>query len=122
MLRRPSTNAPADVPADAFMECALDEGPWTPCQSPLEMGDLADGRHVLMQLRDGDRVHKGLAFGMANRVEELTMGVPLHMVHTPRWNEEMVILKLAEPKVEDEVAGARSQRQRSTQKLEAVSH
>ncbi len=46
----------------------------------------ADGRHVILQVRQGDTVHKALAFGMANRVHELEMGIPIHLVHTPRWN------------------------------------
>ncbi len=45
-----------------------------------------DRTHLILKLRRGTRVLKTLAFGMAARLPELQMGVPLHIVHTPRWN------------------------------------
>lgn len=45
-----------------------------------------DRTHLILKLRRGNRVLKTLAFGMAARLPELQMGVPLHVVHTPRWN------------------------------------
>ncbi len=45
-----------------------------------------DRTHLILKLRRGNRVLKTMAFGMAARLPELQMGVPLHIVHTPRWN------------------------------------
>jgi len=46
----------------------------------------ADRTHLILQLRSGDHVLKGMAFKMANRVPELSMGTPIDLVYTPRWN------------------------------------
>ena len=46
----------------------------------------ADRTHMILQLRRGDQVLKGMAFKMAAREGELAMGVPLDVVYTPRWN------------------------------------
>lgn len=53
-------------------------------QSPRIVG--ADGTHMILQLRRGDRVLKGMAFKMAHREGELAMGQPLDVVFSPRWN------------------------------------
>jgi len=46
----------------------------------------ADKTHVMLQLRSGAHVLRGMAFGMARREHELTMGTPIHAVYTPKWN------------------------------------
>ena len=46
----------------------------------------ADKTHLLLSVRHGARVHKALAFGMAERASELRMGLPFDLVYTPRWN------------------------------------
>jgi len=46
----------------------------------------ADKTHVMLQLRAGAHVLRGMAFGMARRERELTMGTPIHAVYTPKWN------------------------------------
>lgn len=46
----------------------------------------ADASHLQLQLRSGATVRKAMAFGMAHRVRELTMGTPVHVVHTPKRN------------------------------------
>jgi single-stranded-DNA-specific exonuclease len=46
----------------------------------------ADRTHLILQLRKGERVLKGMAFKMAAREGELSMGAPLDVVYTPRWN------------------------------------
>ncbi len=46
----------------------------------------ADGTHLILSLRRGDAVMKGIAFGKAERVGELQMGADLQVVYTPRWN------------------------------------
>ncbi|MBL8861519.1 MAG: single-stranded-DNA-specific exonuclease RecJ [Planctomycetes bacterium] len=46
----------------------------------------ADQSHVLLQLRSGAHVLRGMAFGMARREPELVMGTPIHAVYTPKWN------------------------------------
>ncbi|MCB9915877.1 MAG: single-stranded-DNA-specific exonuclease RecJ [Planctomycetes bacterium] len=53
-------------------------------QPPRVVG--ADGTHLILQLRRGDRVLKGMAFKMAARAKELAMGRPLDVVYSPRWN------------------------------------
>ena len=66
------------------------EGPllYTPdlrlAQPPRVIG--ADGTHLILHLRRGEVVHKALAFGMASRVDELTLGAPIHIAYRPRWN------------------------------------
>lgn len=45
-----------------------------------------DRTHMILRVRRGERVLKALAFGMAARQSELALGLPLHLVHTPRWN------------------------------------
>jgi single-stranded-DNA-specific exonuclease len=42
--------------------------------------------HLALHLRDGERVHRAMAFGMGARERELALGVDVHAVHTPRWN------------------------------------
>ncbi|MCY2960686.1 MAG: single-stranded-DNA-specific exonuclease RecJ [Planctomycetota bacterium] len=46
----------------------------------------ADKTHVMLQLRSGAHVLRGMAFGMARRESELAMGTPIHAVYTPKWN------------------------------------
>lgn len=46
----------------------------------------ADRTHVMLQLRSGAHVLRGMAFGMARREQELAMGAPIHAVYTPKWN------------------------------------
>jgi single-stranded-DNA-specific exonuclease len=46
----------------------------------------ADGTHMMLLLRQGSRVMKAMAFGMAHRASELAMGKPVHAVYTPKWN------------------------------------
>lgn len=46
----------------------------------------ADKTHVMLQLRSGAHVLRGMAFGMARRERELAMGTPIHTVYTPKWN------------------------------------
>jgi single-stranded-DNA-specific exonuclease len=46
----------------------------------------ADKAHVMLQLRSGAHVLRGMAFGMARREKELAMGTPIHAVYTPKWN------------------------------------
>lgn len=46
----------------------------------------ADGTHMMLLLRQGARVMKAMAFGMAHRASELKMGAPVHAVYTPKWN------------------------------------
>jgi single-stranded-DNA-specific exonuclease len=51
---------------------------------PRSLG--GDGRHLALPLRDGERVHRAMAFGMGPRAGELSLGRPIHAVYTPRWN------------------------------------
>ncbi|MFT7662969.1 MAG: single-stranded-DNA-specific exonuclease [Planctomycetota bacterium] len=46
----------------------------------------ADKRHLRLDVRRGATVMKALAFGMADRRDELQMGMDIRLVHTPRWN------------------------------------
>jgi len=46
----------------------------------------ADGSHLMLQVRQGERVFKAMAFGMGARASELAFGKPLHLAYTPRWN------------------------------------
>jgi len=46
----------------------------------------SDRTHVMLQFRAGAHVLRGMAFGMARREAELRMGVPIHVVYTPKWN------------------------------------
>jgi len=46
----------------------------------------ADRSHLQLQLRRGDRVLKGMAFGQASREHELRMGAPIDAVYSPSWN------------------------------------
>ena len=48
---------------------------------------VGNGKHLLLQLREGDVKRKAMAFFQGDRIEELAMGVDLHVVHTPAWNE-----------------------------------
>ena len=45
-----------------------------------------DGRHLLLRLRKGDHVLKGMAFGQADQAGPLQLGVPVRAAFTPRWN------------------------------------
>ncbi len=45
-----------------------------------------DKSHLLLNLRSGDHVLRGMAFGQAARELELKPGVPVHAVYTPKWN------------------------------------
>jgi single-stranded-DNA-specific exonuclease len=54
-------------------------------EAPRVLGE--DRSHLMLRLRQGEHVLKAMAFGMASRASELSMGTPLHVVHTPRWNE-----------------------------------
>jgi len=47
---------------------------------------VGDGTHLILNLREGDHTLRVMAFGMAERQDELVMGQPLHVVYTPRWN------------------------------------
>ena len=40
----------------------------------------------MLHLRRGDHVLKAMAFGMGSRERELSLGTPLNVVYTPRWN------------------------------------
>jgi len=51
---------------------------------PREVG--SDGSHLLLRLRHGATAFKAMAFGMADRLPELRLGVPIDAVYTPRWN------------------------------------
>ncbi len=53
-------------------------------QPPRIVG--ADRTHMILQLRRGNQVLKGMAFKMASREGELQMGKPLDVVFSPRWN------------------------------------
>jgi len=46
----------------------------------------ADQRHLRLDVRSGSTVMKAMAFGMADRKDELAMGKDLRLVFTPRWN------------------------------------
>ncbi len=46
----------------------------------------ADKRHLRIDVRIGATVMKAMAFGMADRREELVMGKDIRLVYTPRWN------------------------------------
>ena len=46
----------------------------------------ADRTHLILQVRAGDHVLKAMAFKMAHRAAELSLGAPLDLVYTPRWN------------------------------------
>lgn len=53
-------------------------------QPPRVIG--ADGSHLILHLRRGEHVLKALAFGMAHRQDDLSLGAPIHAAYTPRWN------------------------------------
>ncbi len=46
----------------------------------------ADRSHLILQLRSGAHSLKAMAFKMAARQDELSLGEPLDLVYTPRWN------------------------------------
>lgn len=48
---------------------------------------VGDGKHLLLKLRDGDALLKGMAFFQGERIADLQPGVDLHVVFTPTWNE-----------------------------------
>ncbi|MFN0243185.1 MAG: single-stranded-DNA-specific exonuclease RecJ [Planctomycetota bacterium] len=45
-----------------------------------------DATHMMLQLRQGAAVLRGMAFGMAKRASELKMGEPVHAAYSPKWN------------------------------------
>jgi single-stranded-DNA-specific exonuclease len=53
-------------------------------QPPRAVG--ADKNHLILNLRRGHHVLKGMAFRMGAREHELALGTPLNLVYTPRWN------------------------------------
>jgi single-stranded-DNA-specific exonuclease len=53
-------------------------------EAPRIVGD--DRTHMILKVRQGERVMKAMAFGMAARAGELKLGAALHLVYTPRWN------------------------------------
>ena len=46
-----------------------------------------DGKHLMLKVRDGGTVFRTMGFFQGERLDELKMGVDLHIVHTPVWNE-----------------------------------
>ena len=46
----------------------------------------ADGAHLVLELRHGARVFKGIGFRMGDREDELRPGVPVHLAYRPMWN------------------------------------
>jgi single-stranded-DNA-specific exonuclease len=53
-------------------------------EPPRRVG--ADRSHLMLRLRVGSHALRAMAFGMGARAEELTVGMPLDTVYTPRWN------------------------------------
>jgi hypothetical protein len=41
----------------------------------------------MLKVRDGGTVFRTMGFFQGERLDELKMGVDLHIVHTPVWNE-----------------------------------
>ena len=46
----------------------------------------ADRSHLILRLRRGGHELRAIAFGLADRVDEMAMGEPLHLVYSPGWN------------------------------------
>jgi single-stranded-DNA-specific exonuclease len=69
---------------------------------------VGDGKHLLLKLRDGDAVLKGMAFFQGGRIAELQQGADLHVVFTPTWNEFRGQRNL-EVRILDFAVGARPQ-------------
>ncbi len=53
-------------------------------QPPRAVGQ--DANHLMLHLRRGNHVLKGMAFKMGKRLQELSMGNPIDVVYSPRWN------------------------------------
>ncbi len=53
-------------------------------EAPRVVG--AEQNHVMLRMRKGNHVLKGMAFRAAARIDELTLGKPIDAVFTPRWN------------------------------------
>ncbi len=53
-------------------------------QAPRQVG--SDRSHLLLTLREGRHVLRGMAFRMGERAPELRLGEPFDVVYTPRWN------------------------------------
>ncbi|HPF15688.1 MAG TPA: single-stranded-DNA-specific exonuclease RecJ, partial [Planctomycetota bacterium] len=45
-----------------------------------------NGEHLMLRVRRGEVVHRAMFFGQGERADELQMGLPLHLVYTPRRN------------------------------------
>jgi len=45
-----------------------------------------DRTHLMLHVRDGERVFKAMVFGAGHRADELALGRPFHLAWTPRWN------------------------------------
>ena len=75
---------------DRFEPCGeANEKPVMICEARLAAPARTvggDGEHLALSLRDGERVHRAMAFGMGARLPELALGRPIHAVYTPRWN------------------------------------
>ena len=46
----------------------------------------ADASHLMLSLADGAAGFRAMAFKMGARADELSLGRPLDIVYTPRWN------------------------------------
>jgi single-stranded-DNA-specific exonuclease len=46
----------------------------------------ADKTHLMLKLRSGKTVLKAMGFGQAERARELSLGTPIHVAFTPKWN------------------------------------
>ncbi len=53
-------------------------------EEPRTIG--SEKRHLLLRLRRGEHVLRGLAFRSAERLGELALGRPIDVVYTPKWN------------------------------------
>ena len=47
---------------------------------------VGDGSHLMLQLRQGERALKAMAFGQAAHLGQLQLGTALQVVYSPRWN------------------------------------
>ena len=45
-----------------------------------------EGKHLVLDLRDGHAALRGVAFGKGARADELAMGEPVELAFSPRWN------------------------------------
>jgi single-stranded-DNA-specific exonuclease len=46
----------------------------------------ADQSHLMVNLRQGAKVYKAIAFKMGARADELLPGTPIHIAYKPMWN------------------------------------